>query len=166
MIIEIQLVKQKTLVCYQSALVYATAMPLASLRIEAVPYPRDQYDAGARASFDDVNKMIQHTGFRLQKPKQAGLTTPDVFLQNSGVYLISTAVTHKEDWDCEYADGVPHYVVYNAGTRVLFANPEVLVLTDDDLACLDDLMEKLSREPYCALACMRTRVRHVVSNIH
>ena len=42
-------------------------------------------------------------------------------------------VTHWEDADFDHAEVVPRYaVVYNAGTRVLFLNPEVVVVADSD----------------------------------
>ena len=50
----IELVKSKTLVCYQSALVNALGVSLASLGMPQVPYPRDQHDPGARASFKGI----------------------------------------------------------------------------------------------------------------
>ena len=71
-----------------------------------------------------------------------------VFTQTSGVYLLSAYVTHSEDADFEYAELIPHYVVYNAGTRVLFLNPEVVVLTDSDMEDIDTFMSRLRQAPY------------------
>ena len=71
-----------------------------------------------------------------------------VFTQTSGVYMLSANVTHSEDADCEYAELIPHYVVYNAGTRVLFLNPEVVVVTDSDMEGIDTFMTRLRQAPY------------------
>ena len=72
----------------------------------------------------------------------------EVFTQTSGVYLLSASVTHPEDADCEYAELIPHYLVYNAGTRVLFLNPEVVVVTDSDIEDIDTFISRLSQAPY------------------
>ena len=44
-------------------------------------------------------------------------------------------------------EGIGHYIVYNAGTRVLFLNPEVVVLEDEDLADIDAFSKKMERSP-------------------
>ena len=62
--------------------------------------------------------------------------------------MLSANVTHAEDADCQYADLIPHYVVYNAGTRVLFLNPEVVVVTDSDMEDIDTFMSRLRQAPY------------------
>ena len=37
----------------------------------------------------------------------------------------------------------------NAGSRVLFLNPEVVVVTDADMQDLDAFVEKLRQPPFC-----------------
>ena len=142
----IELVKSKTLVCYQSALVNALGVSLASLGMPQVPYPRDQHDPGARASFKEIQKMLHD--FELRKDGVEFGEVTQVFTQTSGVYLLSAYVTHSEDADFEYAELIPHYVVYNAGTRVLFLNPEVVVVTDSDMEDIDTFMSRLRQAPY------------------
>ena len=142
----IELVKSKTLVCYQSAVVNALGVSLATLGIQQVPYPRDQHDHGARASFKDIQSMLHD--FELRKEGIDFGNVTEVFTQTSGVYLLSASVTHPEDADCEYAELIPHYLVYNAGTRVFFLNPEVVVVTDSDIEDMDTFMSRLSQAPY------------------
>ena len=49
-----------------------------------------------------------------------------VFAATEGIFIIGCLHFHDEDVLCSYAEGIPHYVVYHAGTRVLFLYPEVL----------------------------------------
>ena len=43
---------------------------------------------------------------------------------------------------------MPHYIVYNAGTRVLFLYPEVVVVLDEDLEDIEGFLQKLQKPPY------------------
>ena len=142
----VQLVKAKTLVCAQAAIVNATGMSLEALKIEQVPYPRNQYDPGARMNFLEVQSMLPD--FELRKHGVDFDEVLQVFRKTSGVYLIHAGVTHTEDFDCSWAETVDHYVVYNAGTRVLFLNPEVVVVQDSDLDDLEAFVKTLSQKPY------------------
>lgn len=47
-----------------------------------------------------------------------------------------------------YDDTTPHYVVYNADTRVLSMYPNVMVLEDDDVADPDAFARRLAGAPY------------------
>ena len=47
-----------------------------------------------------------------------------------------------------YDDTTPHYIVYNADTRVLSMYPNVMVLEDDDVADPDAFAGKLAGAPY------------------
>ena len=94
--------------------------------IVEVPYPRDQYDEHARADFVELAAMLSRaSAFSLRKPLVPHIG--DIFNLQSGVFVIHCAVTHKEDYDWEFAETVPHYIVYNAGTRVLFLAPPMAV---------------------------------------
>ena len=113
-----------------------------------MPYPRDQYDEQARADFVELAAMLSRaSAFSLRRPLVPHID--DIFNLQSGVFVIHCAVTHKEDYDWEFAETVPHYIVYNAGTRVLFLYPEVVVVMDDDLRDLSRLFAKLKKPPYC-----------------
>ena len=90
--------------------------------------------------------------FKLRKEGIDFGEVTEVFTQTSGVYLLSADVTHAEDADCEYAELIPHYVVYNAGTRVLFLNPEVVVVTDRDVEDILGFVSRLRQAPYFVLA--------------
>ena len=70
-------------------------------------------------------------------------------MQTAGIYLIHTEVTHPEDWDFEYAELIDHYVAYNAGTRVLYLYPEVVVVLDSDLEDFEHFVARLRAPPFC-----------------
>ena len=53
------------------------------------------------------------------------MAAADVFKLNEGVYMLHAYYFHPEDVDVAYAEPIHHYIVYNAGTRVLFLYPEV-----------------------------------------
>ena len=80
----------------------------------------------------------------------------------AGIYIIHAYHGHEEDfddvpWSEMTADAVVHhYVVYNAGRRILYLYPEVLLLEDDDFAgsITDEMsgirrfLSRLERKPY------------------
>lgn len=146
----VALVEAKSMVCYQACLVNAVGVSLAHLGIAAAPLPRDQYDPAARASFKDMQTMLGGGGsdFELRKEGIDFDWVMEVFTQTVGVYLLYASVTHWEDADFEHAEVVPHYIVYNAGTRVLFLNPEVVVVDDSDMHDLAGFVHKISQAPY------------------
>ena len=72
----------------------------------------------------------------------------DVFLQTEGIYGIECMHYHGEDIDWEHAEGIPHYVVLNAGTNAVFLYPEFVVRTEDDLVDIDGFFESLMEPPY------------------
>ncbi|KAL1527146.1 hypothetical protein AB1Y20_015828 [Prymnesium parvum] len=72
----------------------------------------------------------------------------DVFLKTEGVYIIHSNYFHPEDVDFDDAEAIPHYIVYNAGTRVLFLYPEVVVLEDEDIADIPAFVLKLRNVPF------------------
>jgi hypothetical protein len=55
----------------------------------------------------------------------AGTRLKDVFLRPHGVYGIHCSFYHHEDIDFEFAEGIPHYMTYNADTRYLNVYPHV-----------------------------------------
>ena len=77
--------------------------------------------------------MLASGPFRFRKPLLRDVC--DVFRQSYGIFLIHCEVVHAEDFELEdrLTESVPHYIVYNAGTRVLFLYPEVLVIKDEDI---------------------------------
>lgn len=81
-------------------------------------------------SFHMINKVLQQSSgygrlFLLINDCDASDSAVDVFRKKEGVYLIHSYYFHKEDVDFPHAEPVHHYIVYNAGTRVLFLYPEV-----------------------------------------
>ena len=57
-----------------------------------------------------------------------------------------------------YDDTTPHYIVYNADTRVLSIYPNVMVLEDDDVADPDAFARRLAGAPYNVhVACTQRR---------
>ena len=90
--------------------------------------------------------MLSSTPFSLRKPLVNSYV--DVFREREGIYIMHASITHSEDYDWVWADTVPHCMVFNAGTRVLFLYPEVVVVKDEDLADLKKFLEKLQAPPY------------------
>ena len=61
------------------------------------------------------------------RPPRAGLLCLvwQCFEANEGIFMIDCLHYHIEDIDYADSEGIPHYIVYNAATRVLFLYPEV-----------------------------------------
>ena len=86
-----------------------------------------------RFRFSDLNtrfKMTQGLGSLFFLTISPILTTTffsvrDVFSLPHGVFMIHCWIYHWEDVDFEYAEGVSHYITYNADTRCLTLYPEV-----------------------------------------
>ena len=51
---------------------------------------------------------------------------------------------HTETYD----DTTPHYIVYNADTRVLFMYPNIMVLEDEDVANPSAFARRLAGAPF------------------
>ena len=117
------LTEPRILCCAQAAVVHATGMTLEELGL-------DKIDISSGLGFSAIQGLLQlgalSSAFVLRKP--ANLTTSvDVFRCNHGVFLIHCFHYHSEDKDFDMKETIPHYVVYNAATRVLFLYPEVCV---------------------------------------
>jgi hypothetical protein len=147
----VHLLPDKTFVCHQAALVLATASSLQDLGIEHEPVPSNNRAATTGASFKGLNDALPYLSpFELRKVSFASAL--DVFRAREGVYIIHTEVTDREDCDVPHdeTETIPHYVVFNAGTRVLFCLPEVVVIDDHDLDDMEtSIVDKLRQEPYC-----------------
>ena len=147
----VHLLPDKTYVCHQAALVLATASSLQDLGIEHEPVPSNNRAATTGASFKGLNDaLLGNSPFELRKVSFA--SAGDVFRAREGVYIIHTEVTDREDCDVPHdeTETIPHYVVFNAGTRVLFCLPEVVVIDDHDLDDMGtSIVDKLRQEPYC-----------------
>ena len=113
-----------------------------------VAYPRNQHDVAARANFKQLSEMLESGPFRFRKPLLRDVC--DVFRQSSGIFLIHCEVVHAEDFELEdrLTESVPHYIVYNAGTRVLFLYPEVLVILDEDIQDVPAFLARIREPPY------------------
>ena len=92
--------------------------------------------------------MLESGPFRLRKLLLRDIC--DVFRQSSGIFLIHCGVVHAEDFELEdrLTESVPHYIVYNAGTRVLFLYPEVLVIKDEDIQDVPAFLARIREPPY------------------
>ena len=93
--------------------------------------------------------MLESGPFRLRKLLLRDIC--DVFRQSSGIFLIHCEVVHAEDYELEddqHTESVPHYIVYNAGTRVLFLYPEVLVIKDEDIQDVRAFLARIRKPPY------------------
>lgn len=105
-----------------------------------------QLSRGGRV-LTDMDAMLSHTAFKLMKVPNVTACT-DVFKQPSGVYIIHCRWYHHEEWDWEHAEGIDHYVTYNAGTRLLQMYPEAMVLDQADVDNKPALLEALAAPPY------------------
>ena len=93
--------------------------------------------------------MIEPAGFNLHKWRaDHGDGVESVFLQTRGIYLIHAYVTHEEDYEWDDVELIDHLIVYNAGTRVLFLYPEVVVLKQEDLEDIGTFVASLREPPY------------------
>jgi hypothetical protein len=95
----------------------------------------------------DMDKMLLHTAFTLMKVPNVNACT-DVFTQPRGVYIIHCRWYHHEDWEDDHAEGIDHYVTYNAGTRLLQMYPEAMVLAQADVDDTPALLKALAAPPY------------------
>lgn len=56
---------------------------------------------------------------------EARTSLRDLFYRTHGVFGIHCKVYHREDVDFEFAEGIPHYMTFNADTRYLNIYPHV-----------------------------------------
>mmetsp|Transcript_20505 Transcript_20505/g.51180 ORF Transcript_20505/g.51180 Transcript_20505/m.51180 type:complete len:360 (+) Transcript_20505:77-1156(+) len=125
---EVYLVPARSLSCSQAALVAATGCSIDELGIP-LQDPKDKKGL----SFNMLNNILKDSsGFgRLfilmnESSKDHELDSAvDVFSKKEGVYIIHSYYHHPEDVGFSHAEPIHHYIVYNAGTRVLFLYPEV-----------------------------------------
>ena len=99
--------------------------------------------------------------FLLCKPELPGVVfLEDLFTQKIGVFAIQCAHYHAEDIDYpDESEGIPHYIMLNAGTGLMYTYPEMLVLTDEDRHDLDAFFEQLKAPPYLLLFERRSPVK-------
>lgn len=94
--------------------------------------------------------------FILKKPPSRIVSVEDVMLrEQSGVFAIDCMHYDAEDMQYvkegttqEEVEGIPHYVMFNAGTSVLYTYPEALVITAVDRERPNWFFEKLTEPPY------------------
>lgn len=65
---------------------------------------------------------------RLTRVKKTHILVKDIFLEPEGIYFIHAHHYHADDMGVGEADPINHYIVYNACTRVLYLNPEVILI--------------------------------------
>ena len=98
---------------------------------------------------------LPELGLELRAVKTSIASQADVFKQTRGVFVMHINHYHEEDIDASrYAEAIPHYITYNAGTRLLQTYPEVLILDDDEVNDPSILMGKLEKPPFL-LKCER-----------
>jgi len=147
---EVYLVPARSLSCSQAALVAATGCSIDELGersharspkamltfpscfvVLGIPLQDPKDKKGL--SFNMLNNILKDSsGFgRLfilmnESSKDHELDSAvDVFSKKEGVYIIHSYYHHPEDVGFSHAEPIHHYIVYNAGTRVLFLYPEV-----------------------------------------
>ena len=130
---EFRLVEEHSLLCYQALMVAVTTFELATAGIRIVRVPDTLHLSAnfplAGASFTEINHMFDmSTGcgsaFYLGRPLLKIENVLDVFTRSFGTFAIHSWHYHDLDIDHEEA-GIPHYLLYNATTRLLQCYPEV-----------------------------------------
>ena len=127
------LVPAKSLLCYQALMVAIMACDLASAGVPKVVPPeklRLTKDIELKgACFAEINHFFDMasgsgSAFFLAPPLVRIVDVLDVFRRTFGFFAIHVWHYHVED--IEHAEnGIPHYVTYNATTRLLQCYPEV-----------------------------------------
>ena len=154
----------KSMVCHQAVLVAIGASPLQVLGIEQFLLPTEPRALVAFAStspfagadFNLLNKALEMaegrgSAFLLRKPAARLASVLDVFTTNFGCWAIFCLHYHAEDMGLtsrDGAEGIGHYIFYNAGTRMLQTYPEVLVLEQAEVDNPKLVYKKLMEEPY------------------
>ena len=127
------LVPEKSLLCYQALMVAIMTCDLASAGVPTVAPPeklRLKKDIELQgACFAEINHFFDMasgsgSAFFLAPPLVRIVDVLDVFRRTFGFFAIH--VWHYHEEDIEHAEaGIPHYVTYNATTRLLQCYPEV-----------------------------------------
>ena len=125
------LVEAKSLLCYQAAVVLATTLQLSDCGIPRLSIPKSLSHPDHRATFTRLNIMFDvadgpgsafcahHTFYRMD-------SALEVFSARMGTFLLHSWHYIEEDMDArEYTEGITHYIVWNATTRLLHLYPEV-----------------------------------------
>ena len=146
-----EIVKAKQMPCFQAVVVHACAMALNQLGIPQVPCKANVVRPFAQL-FDDTVTEFSHSNMRdsrwMLKRCQHLDRASDVFTMTSGIFIITCTWFHYEDWDCQYAEGIAHYIAYNAGTGLLMLYPEVIIVLDSDRQDMQGFLKKLECPPY------------------
>ena len=67
--------------------------------------------------------------------------------QLRGIYGIHTSLYHIEDIDFpEQSEGINHYIMVNADTRLVVLYPDVIIIDDEDLDDLNSFFKKMEEE--------------------
>ena len=172
---EFLLVEAKSVSCWQAALVALTNCELATLGVDEVSATDTKHPLYG-ASFTTIASILSASNyplFELRKPLHSKQLTciHDVFKLTFGMFLIFCHIYHPEDIDVtEYeVEGVPHYIVWNATSRLLQLYPETLVLEEKDCDSRQRIDKLLAKKPnYVRLRpgglSLRTDVRQVFVN--
>ena len=154
------LVEAKSFLCYQAVMIAALSLTLIEIGVEAIPIPEDPKHPDQGASFAQLNEQLASSdgvgqAFTLSKVLRRIATVLDVFNQSFGIYVIHCFHYNAEDIDYpDEAESIPHYICYNAATRLLQLYPEVCVFSLSLLIHLSILLSSYMqcslRRPWCS----------------
>ena len=127
------LVEPSSLLCYQALMEALMVCDLETAGVVRVPVPdtlrlsKDFPLAGA--NFGEVNALFDMasacgSAFHLGRPLVIIESVLDVFTRKFGTFAIHAWHYHAEDIEHQEV-GIPHYLLYNATTRLLQCYPEV-----------------------------------------
>ena len=121
------------MLCYQALMVAITTCDLETAGIRVVEVPDSLHlpknFALAGASFNEINYIFETasgcgSAFHLGRPLLKIENVLDVFTRTFGTFAIHG--WHYHDLDIEHEEaGIPHYLLYNATSRLLQCYPEV-----------------------------------------
>ena len=165
------LVEAKSFLCYQAAIIAALSATLTEIGVQAIPIPEDPKHPDQGASFAQLNQQLATSegvgqAFTLGKVLRRMETVLDVFAQSFGIYVIHCFHFNDEDIDFpQEAESIPHYICYNAATRLLQLYPEVRAFSSLLIylsTLLSSSIHYSLHRPWCSMA-RRSRTQNASS---
>ena len=164
------LVEAKSFLCYQAAIIAALSATLTEIGVQAIPIPEDPKHPDQGASFAQLNQQLATSegvgqAFTLGKVLRRMETVLDVFAQSFGTYVIHCFHFNDEDIDFpQEAESIPHYICYNAATRLLQLYPEVRAFSSHIplSTLLSSFIHYSLHRPWCSMA-RRSRTQNAFS---
>ena len=161
----------QSVMCFDALQLSAASMEAGQLGLRVLPPTANKY-----ANFIDLNKRWSSCeglgSLFIWTKMDTTWTLSDIFLSDegaqaasrpaplitslissvsphTGVFGISCELFHHEDVDHSDAEGVPHYVSFNAGTGLLHLYPDVMIVLQEDRDNLGVFFRRLAAPPFC-----------------